>query len=56
MTNSNRPGPITSLMGADGKVPDSKFNLNKFLPGPETIVMLIIAIIVIFWGMFTICR
>jgi hypothetical protein len=48
---------MTSLMGADGKVPDSKYSENnKFLGGPGGIMLLIIAGIVILWGFFTICR
>ncbi len=47
MRSQNRPGPITSLMGADGKVPDSKFSLNKFIPGPEVVMLLIIVVIVV---------
>jgi hypothetical protein len=53
MADGNRPGPLTSLMGANGKVPDSKFSFNKFIPGPEGIMLIIIAIIVVILAVLT---
>ncbi|MFA6471224.1 MAG: hypothetical protein WCU00_04200 [Candidatus Latescibacterota bacterium] len=49
MDNEEHSGPLTSLEGTDGKVPDSKYDnkySNNFQSGPGGI--LVIAVILIF--------
>lgn len=51
MENEKRPGPTTSLMGTDGKVPDSKYgNGNNNLSGPGGIVLIIIVVLAVIAG------
>jgi hypothetical protein len=47
MGNETKSGPLTSLEGTDGKVPDPKYGKNNYLPGPGGILLIIIAIMTI---------
>jgi hypothetical protein len=50
MDNEEHSGPMTSLEGADGKVPDDKYGKNNFLPGPGGILLIIVAILAVVCG------
>ncbi|MFA6471223.1 MAG: hypothetical protein WCU00_04195 [Candidatus Latescibacterota bacterium] len=51
MGDKKNSGPLTSLEGADGKVPDAKYDKNNFLPGPGGILLIIVAILAVVCGL-----
>jgi hypothetical protein len=56
MADEKSSGPMTSLQGTDGKVPDQKFGKNNFLSGWGGILLIIVVIMAVLFGAYNFCN